>query len=245
MATAEVETVKFPAADLSVDVMKEAEELIAEESCEACDSTDQPAEYEIVQGADPPADACQACAAGEAVVTPVDEATKPTATEGWEHDLLAEIRELEKEVALAESSWTAAKEVAKARKAFYEEQVTALRSKIRQADEKFPLFDKPKAAATETEKAVEQGSDAPDSVTFKLGEPVDKTTDESWRGVRLEELQIKAATLNKLYESDLETVGDLSNWCNDRELDDIKGIGPAKVDEIETALEAFWKWREG
>jgi hypothetical protein len=230
MSTAEVETV--------VEVEMEDEQL------EGSDGNFEGGEYELItasEGEDNEADEQLSEA-----VTPVSNSIDGN-TAADDHDLLLEILDAEKNVATREAIWNAAKEVAKARKADYEEAVLELRSRIRQADEKYPLFDKPKDKAGKGGQA-----DSSNDNAGLAGEGVSTVEvppgDESWREVQLEHLSIiKESTLAKLYGADIETVGDLTDYQSaGKQLTDIAGIGPAKVDQISDAMEEFWKnWNAG
>jgi ERCC4-type nuclease len=68
--------------------------------------------------------------------------------------------------------------------------------------------------------------------------------DDSWRVVPFTLLNLPQAIVEKLYEAELATVGQLADWtAAGRELTDIPGIGPAKAEKIEEAMEAFWSVR--
>lgn len=70
---------------------------------------------------------------------------------------------------------------------------------------------------------------------------------EAWRGVFLDTLDLSMDTVAKLHEANLTTVGDLCDYLKPaptgfrRNLREIDGIGAAKAEEIEDALEASWK----
>lgn len=94
----------------------------------------------------------------------------------------------------------------------------------------------------EDEKA--DASDETDRATTETKCVADETADESWRLETLASLGLPKKLLEKLAENDppLQTVGDVSDWIDaDKRLTDIKGVGQAKAELIEQALEEFWK----
>lgn len=75
-------------------------------------------------------------------------------------------------------------------------------------------------------------------------------TDESWKLVKLDELTdppIPKATLQKLHDAQLYTLGELTNWTAQdggrKRITDINGIGPGAAEKIENATTAFWERR--
>lgn len=70
-----------------------------------------------------------------------------------------------------------------------------------------------------------------------------KPTD--WRSTPIESLDLPESICNALRENPkmtIATIGDLSDWCKQRNLlTDIKKIGSAKAEKIEAALEKFWR----
>ena len=66
---------------------------------------------------------------------------------------------------------------------------------------------------------------------------------EAWRDVTIEELGFPPAICKILREDQDEpivTLGDINNWCKQFSLDDLSGIGPAKVTIMEDCMEQFW-----
>jgi hypothetical protein len=125
--------------------------------------------------------------------------------------------------------------------------------------------DEAKKAATEAKKAyetavsehfdLERDLDSPQQrlpFSAAIDEPArpdarpEPVADESWRGVSLDTFDLSKATVAKLFQANLTTVGELSDYLRPvasgycRKLQDIDGIGAAKAEEIENALERFW-----
>lgn len=74
---------------------------------------------------------------------------------------------------------------------------------------------------------------------------------DGWQDVPLSEALagVPASVIEALAEANLTTVGELADWIaadgGRHRLTDIKGIGEAKAEQIQQALEAFWvRWRE-
>lgn len=61
-----------------------------------------------------------------------------------------------------------------------------------------------------------------------------------WRQVRMDSFGLSDAVVASLTAADLMTLGAISDWCKDKPLTDIKGIGQAKGEQIEKAMERFW-----
>lgn len=72
------------------------------------------------------------------------------------------------------------------------------------------------------------------------------TDDESWRRTHLDSLELSASIIDKLHESEIRTVGDLSDYLKPnaagscKRLIDLPGIGEVKAEAIEEALMLFW-----
>lgn len=70
---------------------------------------------------------------------------------------------------------------------------------------------------------------------------------DAWRGVILDTLDLSPSTIARLFEANLATVGELCDYLTPgasgscRRLQDIPGVGAAKVEEIEHALDRFWE----
>lgn len=92
----------------------------------------------------------------------------------------------------------------------------------------------------------EQGHQTGPMTISSLSTPVQE--DESWRTTSLrDELGLPPGICNLLEENPgktIKTVGDISDWGNSgKDLTDIPKIGPAKVEQINNALDKFWaKW---
>jgi len=159
----------------------------------------------------------------EPAIAPVAE----TPAEPSEHDTLeAIITQAQKVTGLrneyedAEAEAKEAKEVAKAAKTRWEGQAIALERLILGKNETLPLFDKK--------------------------EPIGEVTpkDESWREVKIEVLELPHGLIGKLYEANIETLGQLADYTlpqnGNKRLTDITGVGPGAVEKIEAATTQFW-----
>lgn len=162
-----------------------------------------------------PADPCQCD--GEITVkvegiTPVED--KPDAAK-----LLAEIEDAERDCANAELDWQQAKSAAKCAKDEYDDRVLRLRNLIRAArnDANRPLLN--------PTPAEEQPAASPD---------------DAWQKTPLADLGLSPKILEAMEVARLRTVGELADYSRQYMLTDIKGIGPAKAEEIEDALTKFW-----
>lgn len=75
--------------------------------------------------------------------------------------------------------------------------------------------------------------------------------DESWKAVSIDALAegetgVSEALLACLRRREIETIGDLAAWtASGKQLADLDGIGKAKAERIEDAMEAFWRRRRG
>ena len=163
------------------------------------------------------AQGAEACGAGEGDIHDPDEANRDSESD---QDLLRKIREQERTVATCESDLNYAKEEVKACRERFDVEVAKLRGLIRGSQEKHPLFD----GANESSKEA------------------DGAATEDWRDVEISSLEIADSLATKLYESSIETIGDLVDWqSGGKQIVDIKGVGAAKADKIADALERFWK----
>lgn len=152
---------------------------------------------------------------------------------------LAEIREVTERVTeawekllKARKASKDAKEAEKDAQSVWEVAVTDQQSTIKGQSEKYPLFDRAyfqaKNQIAETAKAIAAEKDKP--------------ADESWRKVRLDSLAIPSSTVKLLAESDIFTIGDVSNLqLKGLALTDVRGVGRAKADRIEEAIIKFWQ----
>lgn len=100
--------------------------------------------------------------------------------------------------------------------------------------ENYPLFD--------VESKAEESTEADD----QSSEEAESTDDsEAWRAVEIGEINVPESILNKLIEAGIETVGDLADWSGSgKKLTDINGIGAAKAEKIEAAMDEFWAERQ-
>jgi hypothetical protein len=91
------------------------------------------------------------------------------------------------------------------------------------------------------------GSSGTSSTPTASGAPGGGDGDQPWRRVILDTLELSRATVEKLHEANLTTVGELcdylqpapSGFC--KSLTDIPGIGASKAAAIEEALDTFWE----
>ena len=135
------------------------------------------------------------------------------------HDEAA--REIGEEIARLKSKYENAKSISSDYKKQLEAAYERLAEHSRQRPTYGPLFDKPDDEAVEDK----EGRDPTD-----------------WRGVPLCDLGIADTVLEKLAEYDppLTTIGELSDFtAGDGRLTDIPGVGDAKAEVIEQALEKF------
>jgi hypothetical protein len=103
---------------------------------------------------------------------------------------------------------------------------TELRNYIDELSKPLPLFDKKK------------GEQA----------PAKALDDEAWRGVPIETLVshgLPQSLVVRLGEASLTTIGLLADFTNaGKRLTDLDGVGEAKAEKIEQALERFWsEWK--
>lgn len=127
-----------------------------------------------------------------------------------------------------------AQEIAKDKKKVYEAEVESLLSYINGLSQQYPLFDRQQPAG-------EPAADGPDAAAPPAPE-------ESWRDVPISDLGplgIPDGLLEALVEQGLHTIGLLADYtASDKRLTDLKGVGPAKAEKIEHALERFWAARK-
>ena len=136
------------------------------------------------------------------------------------NELRGMLRAAEEDCRETELAWTLAKETANLKKKEHELSLERLRRLAREISEPLPLFEHAKKQA----EIQEQDPDA-------------------WRDVPLSEaLQgISEATILKLAESDLSTIGDLADYTNGGSvLIDLPGIGEATAEKILNAQADYW-----
>ena len=110
-----------------------------------------------------------------------------------------------------------------------------LQAIVNRGPEMYPLFDPPATSTTTTDTAQPSVVEA----------STDADSDESWRDVEVGELAIPTGVVNSLIEADLVTIGQLATFtASGKLLIDVKGIGKAKAEKIENALENFWAERK-
>lgn len=72
----------------------------------------------------------------------------------------------------------------------------------------------------------------------------DQAEDTSWRVVAVAELGLAEGVVERLLEAAFPNLGAIADWtASGKLLTDIDGIGPAKAEQIEQALERFWAER--
>lgn len=143
--------------------------------------------------------------------------------------------------------------IAKAAKAEAKAAAEALQKIVDRGPEHYPLFEAnpeiPAESARGEGEAGTSGGNQPagESAGDQDAAAIDASQDDddSWKDVPLSELNgIPDGVLNKLYAAQIATVGDLAAWSTDSALTDIAGIGQAKAETIEQALEKFWASRK-
>lgn len=161
---------------------------------------------------------------GEAVAEAVDarRGDPGPATEDEREDTLRAIFEAENAVAAAHEEYDQKAKAAKGAKQRLEDRIEDLRRTIREASRgPGPLF-----------KRVAEAAPAPGG------------DGEDWRLTPLSSLGIRPGVVEALIEAGIGTLGDLADFTAAGEsLESIKGLGPAKVAEIEDAVERFWASR--
>lgn len=130
-----------------------------------------------------------------------------------------EIRATEKRVAILKDEYTSFKSKASSAKKLFEEEDRKLRRLIRGGvDPQMGLFDK-----SESDAEVEVDKDA-------------------WKELPLTKLDIPDGVTGKLYDVEIETLGDLSQWMqNDQWWKDIAGVGEKAAEKIADAFAKFWQ----
>ena len=139
-----------------------------------------------------------------------------------ESEAEATLREMNAEIDAAAADHHQKSEAAKAAKKRVESLQADLNEFIRRSNEKLPLFDG---------KAVSP--------------PAAETSDETWREVPIDTLSLECglseSIVNKLVEAEITTIGKLADWTkSEKRLTDIAGIGGAKAEQIEAAMDKFW-----
>jgi hypothetical protein len=154
--------------------------------------------------------------------------------ESPEAKLLGEIVDANCEVCRLEALHLVDAEYAKQSKKSWEAAAKSLSKLIAKSGEKYPLFDREEHGAPST---------APESAS------------EEWREVAIDILGnhgLSGAIIAKLIEVGIETIGHMADWTagtglylnangTGRPLTDLSGIGKAKAEKIEAALESFWR----
>lgn len=127
-------------------------------------------------------------------------------------ELLEAIRKKENQVWTAQASFDQAKEEVKYRKQVFEKAIADLRKLVRCGFEPAPLFDEPK----------------------------DENEDPRLN-LMISRLDLPQIIFKLFDDANIITLGDIAAWTKGNKLTDIKGIGKAKAEAIEAALEKFWE----
>jgi len=154
---------------------------------------------------------------------------------------LRRIRAAQKLIDAAHEDVEACKSSLKDAKEIWEGRVQELLGLIRNCDD-LPLFAKDKLSPRDDAEAFLDVENA-------AGPP--QAEDESWRAVELKDLHdpaISKRILGALFQSEhcITTIGEFADWQADKGhawVAKIKGLGETGREQIENALEAFWKRR--
>lgn len=151
-------------------------------------------------------------------------APAPAPVESEADETLREIREMTAEIEEASADHYRKNESAKAAKKRVESLTADLIAFIRKSNEKLPLFDGKPVPPPPAEAPAE---------------------DQSWREVPIDTLSLECglseSIVNKLVEAEITTIGKLADWTkSEKRLTDIAGIGGAKAEAIEGAMDKFW-----
>ncbi len=172
----------------------------------------------------------------------------PTTDEGWkakfdaEDEHKKELKDAEKEVLETTVLQAQAEEQLKLVKAQAKAATKELRRLINRGPD-YAAFD-PKKKEKQQQEESQEITETEEYSSQEEGASGEEKTGESkpnndWRGVLVGELQIKKSILEKLYAADVETIGelvDLQGDISNRKAKWPKGIGEAKVTELEDAL---------
>lgn len=150
---------------------------------------------------------------------------------------LSKIRETESRAAMIAAEIDGIKEDLKSAKQRYDDTIILLRSMVRRGPD--PQASLPFPDDDDATPAPVQIDQPPTTSTTVDG-------DDVWRAVPIVELENLAEPIKqKLLDANLNTVGELADFtASGKLLTDIKGIGDAKAEKIEYALECFWEDQE-
>lgn len=202
--------------------------------------------------ADTPPSEAESAAESEVPAEPTAETAKSARQNNAEADYANRVEHANRtfiRAALYRAKTEAEAKFAKAQEKAALEELQAI---VERGPEHMPLFDGMEPAkankATEAteeaepESASEVEADGEADATEIHQEEADK--DESWRDVEVGELDLPSGIVNALIGANLETIGQLADFsAGDCQLIDIEGIGKAKAEKIENALEQFWAKR--
>ena len=200
---------------MATDVTDRLEEAIDEKLDAQFDATEQPA------------DPCQCDADVTTLAT-----TKPlplvkTQAE-YEHSHYNLIREKARAVRASKAEWKDLDDLTKAAKKRFEAELaelTYLSNRDPREQLAMPFDD----------------AGAMDGATVTVNQQADASfTDDAWQKTPLADLGLSPKILEAMEVARLRTVGELADYSRQYMLTDIKGIGPAKAEEIEDALTKFW-----
>ena len=139
-----------------------------------------------------------------------------TEAQNEDQELLGAIQRSEDCVRQAESDLDQAKENVKYLNQVFQRSIADLRKLVRCGIEPSPLFDEPK----------------------------DENEDPRLE-MTVSKLDLPQIIFKLFGDAKIETISDIAAWTKGNKLTDIKGIGEAKAEEIEAALERFWKENDG
>lgn len=196
---------------------EEVDAIAAVFADDATDSDDAPADDVLIDDA------------------PASPETPPTSADtplpSWVETYINETRELESRAASIAVKIEWIKEDLKSEKQHYEDAVNELRQLVRRGPDRQQRLPFP-----------DDDQVTPEPITVNTTE----TDDDSWKPTPIIELDGLAEPIkNKLLDAGISTVGELADFtATGNLLTDVKGIGAAKAEKIEAALEKFWEGRK-
>jgi len=154
----------------------------------------------------------------EVAEKPVEQAAELTTAQRLEHEHYENIKQKATEVRAARKQWAAAKDKAKNKKGIFDELNAELIALIDGGPDmqlKLPLDGKP----------------------AKDGKPA---VDDSWRKLKVDQLDIKPGLVTKLAEHGIENLGQLQDfWQSGKDLTDLADIGEAKATSVIDAFSTY------
>lgn len=79
------------------------------------------------------------------------------------------------------------------------------------------------------------------TATLAPGDVTAAPAEEAWRSVSIDQIGLPEKLASSLIEAEIKTIGALADYTKEHELTDLPGIGPAKAEKIQNAMEAYWK----